>query len=96
MFHAKNLSMKEIWNKICCIFTSSKKQNMAEEVKDRDYIKATGDGRLYIENGDFFTDKNVVSKIDEFMNSSFYKSIIDRQELAAAKFKADKATKHKK
>lgn len=87
MFHAKNLNMKALWNKICCIFGLSKLFNMEaqikEQVKEKDYIKTTHDGRMYIETEDFLSQQKIKSTVDDLMSSSIYASIIERQKRIA-------------
>lgn len=43
--------------------------------KNKDYIKVTGGGRLYIETKDFFKNKKVHRIINELMESEIVKKI---------------------
>lgn len=46
-----------------------------ETIAEKDYKKATKDGRLYISTKDFFKQKEIQKKLHELKSSSIYKNL---------------------
>jgi len=47
--------------------------------KDKDYITATKEGRLFIKTSDFFKQQKVKETIEQILKSSIYKERIDKK-----------------
>lgn len=87
-----------IWNKICCIFDMQNNMIMATSNKDKEnYVKATSEGRLYIETTDFFKIEKVQSMVTNLMQSDIYRQIenrkISNKKAAPAREERPRATK---